>query len=478
MNRFLWLSLFSLFAFSLLAPGVAAQEPAITISATTIRNQFPSSLSFETEAISRDGEIIKAELVFYLDNLLGLDNLNRRQIEFEPGKKVTLAYTWDTDGITTPPFAPVVFYWVVTDSTGAKLQTEPQRVFYEDVRFRWKKLEDERISVWWYDKPKKFGRQVFALAQKAVERQRQLFGADLEHPIRIVIYGTLEDFQAWHGVPTEWAGGLGFPAFGITTQVVKGKRPDKAWLNDVIPHEISHLYFEQVAGNPAAPAPTWLNEGVAQYNEFQDQRWIVEEMREVAKEGQLIPLVTLTAGFGRSDETRVRLAYKESYSAVVYLIETYGQEGLARLLAAYKAGKAGDDAFEAALGVSMGQFDLDWAEWLGAPPGSLVTPTPWVYPTPEPPTPLPFYQKTRTPSPTRASVSSPTLTPSPSPTLTPIPSPTRPFTPSPTPTPLPSTALSQEIPLWLPLACCFGVLSILLALGGLLLIVLLARKAS
>jgi hypothetical protein len=123
-----------------------------------------------------------------------------------------------------------------------------------------------------------------------------------------------------------------------------------------------------------------LNEGVAQYNEFVDNSYALTSVENAVDRGELIILSSLAEGFGSYDEIRVRLAYAESLSAVNYLVETYGEGGLAAVLAAYREGHPTEEAFEVALGVPFSQFESDWASWLGVPEGEYITPTPWAMP--------------------------------------------------------------------------------------------------
>lgn len=78
----------------------------------------------------------------------------------------------------------------------------------------------------------------------------------------------------------------------------------------------------------------------------------MEEVNAAAKDGGLIPLSSLANGFGAFAEERVYLAYHEALSAVTYLVDSYGNEGLGTLLAAYKDGITTEEAFQLALGIS------------------------------------------------------------------------------------------------------------------------------
>ena len=407
----------------------------ITFTDTNVTIDFPASIAFESRASSAGPPIVKAQFIYYLDRYAAPDSTTRKNLEITPGQDVTLQYTWDTSDLTVVPWTPIVYRWRVTDAQGNAFETSPQRVDYADTRFDWQSRQNPQVIVLWHDKPEVFGDKVFEIARQAIAKQQQLFEVQLGIPIRIIVYNNLSEFNAWHSVALDWIGGEAFPDFGITTQIVTSPFPDNYWLNAVIPHEIAHLYLYQAAYNPASPLPVWLNEGIAQYSQFiqDDSEYLV---KKAVNDHKLIPLTSLADGFGQHDETRIRLAYAEALSAVTYLVNTYGESGLARLVAAYKAGKTTDEAFRDALGVDMGTFQQDWAEWLGAPRESMVTPTPWALPTFRPtPTLMTFHAKTTStptpPTPTAVDLT-PTATPTPTaaPTATPTPTSSAPAHPA------------------------------------------------
>ena len=443
----IWLTpiLFLLILF--VGTGVAFGEGGVTFAPTEIAIDFPRSITFDSRAVSDNADIVKAQFSYYLDRYGASDSTTRETIDIEPGKDVALHYKWDTSDSTIIPWAPIVYRWRVIDADGKIYESDPQKVFYKDTRFDWKERSGDNVIVLWHDKPDIFGEKVFEIAQKAIERQKKLFGISLAIPIRIIIYNSQNEFTDWHSVSLDWVGGEAFPDFGITTQIVTSKLPDPYWLNAVIPHEISHLYLYQAAYNPAAPVPVWLNEGIAQYNQFTDEG-TAYMVKKAAKSGDLIPLTSLAAGFGQHDEARIRLSYAEGLSAVKYLVKTYGEDGLARLMADYRKGLTTDEAFQDALGLSMGQFQQDWAESVGAPPGSMVTPTPWPMPT-FPPTPTPMRLVGKGKSPTPKSEPQPTATPLPQavvPTSTP-PAPIATSTPEPAATAAPPAESNGRAPI-------------------------------
>lgn len=375
---------------TLLLPPVApaaAQTAPITIGATRIDNAFPNTLTFETTAVSSAGEIVQAELIYSTQRNLASNVGVRAAAEIVPGTPAVVRYVLDSGGAAVPS-TPYLFKWRITDAAGNVAESPEELVRFDDTRYDWDVVENAQVSVWTHDRRAAFGEEVFDVANEAVARQRALFGEELTFPIYIIIYNDFEEFAEWQTVRREWVGGQAYPDLGITTQIVTDSIFMGSWLRDVIPHEISHLYFYQVSDNGAAPTPTWLNEGVAQYNEFHSSADAVQHARDAARNGRVLLLSTLESGFG-GDDARILLAYDTAVSAVAYLVETYGEGGMADLLRAYRAGYVTREAFPQALGVSYDAFQRGWLAWLGVSPDAFPTPTVIALPTFRPsPTPL------------------------------------------------------------------------------------------
>ncbi len=429
MSRTIRISLFLFVVAALFSGGISGVDTAyaqnsVRFSGQDVENRFPDELILRARVSSSAGEIVSAKFVYTNDSRYSSKSYSKKAVAVEPGTEVPLEYVLDTRDLTTPPMMPFTYYWDVVDADGEHYQSEPATVRYDDVRFDWQVLDNSDVGVWWHDRPASFGEAIFEIANTAIERQRELFQADLDYQMRIVIYNSSDEFAAWHSLAHDWVGGETFSNYGITTQIVEDSGYQSSWLNGVIPHEISHLYFAQVTHNPTTSVPVWLNEGLAQYNEFVDHQWELDQVRTAAKNGKIIPLSSLANGFGAFNEERIYLAYYESVSAVTYFVETYGGDSLGALLRAYKQGQPTDEAFRSAIGIGVGEFEAGWASWTGMS-GDYATNTPW---------PLPTFR----PSPTMRVLSAadpapPTGTPAPLPTERPSPTGTA---PAPTP-PLP-----------------------------------------
>ncbi len=302
-------------------PTTAAQE-AITFESFSTDNHFPTDLTFKTAVSSRAGKITRATLVFHLRNEFSSNSITRGEVEVSPANQLELNYVWDTSAGTIPG-AAVIYHWEVTDAAGNTAVSDEMTVRYEDTRYDWRRRENEAIAVWWHDRPDSFGERVFEIASEAVILQRDLFQADLDFQIRILIYNNFAEFAEWNGVVSEFIGGQAFPNQGVTAQIVSAYGSQERWLNDVVPHEVSHLYFAQVTFHRGSAPPTWLDEGVAQFNEFGAHQDTLRQVERAAKQDELLSLSKLERGFGFSNEARTRLAYAEALSAVTYLVEAH-----------------------------------------------------------------------------------------------------------------------------------------------------------
>ncbi len=362
----------------------ASAQSGVGFGAQTTENHFPNGLQFKIHAQSSSGKIVSARLSYRL----GSDPTPVTEaLPVEPDYIADLAYELN-DLRGEPPGLEVTNFWEVTLEDGSEIKSPEVTTLYDDNNYTWETLENEQIAVRWHDRPQALGQQVFDIARMAVKSQSDLFGASLDYQMHIIIYNNYDEFLAWNRVGIQNIGGQAFPELGITVQVVPDEESQNWWLYEVIPHEISHLYFYQVTRNPDSEPPMWLNEGVAQYNEFVDNGPALSQAEEVIWDGKLVPLESLSASFRLRDEEKLKTAYAESISAVTCLVETYGTEGLSELLADYKSGQDSPKAFSAALGVTPEEFQSGWLAWVGAPPELYpsathqITPVPTDLPTP------------------------------------------------------------------------------------------------
>ena len=139
--------------------------------------------------------------------------------------------------------------------------------------------------------------------------------------IRVVLYRK-EGFHEATGIG-HWAGGL----FDGTVRVpVEDIQKEKLDLERVLRHEIAHAFVSSAGG---AGVPGWLNEGLAQYLEYETlpaRAGRVKNARERLRGKQLLPLEQLQKSLAElSDDETIQLAYSEGLALVDAIDRNFGE---------------------------------------------------------------------------------------------------------------------------------------------------------
>ncbi|MBN2502779.1 MAG: hypothetical protein JXB38_18515 [Anaerolineales bacterium] len=349
---------FALSLFVCLTPGTVKAQDAITFGEPVIINNFPDSLTFQITVESTSGEINKAEFIFNEYGVEYPDSNRLRIIEVEPAQEITLEYTWDTTtGIY--PWSSVAYSWQARDSLGNFAQTEIETFIYEDTRFTWQRLEDDRAEVWWHDNDSSFGNQVLAIANTAIEEQGAFFQLELEEPIQAIIYNSYDEYNAWAREDAHRSSGMAYAGHNL----IFANTQNTTALEEILSHEIGHIYFHYYLGDKVYDVPVWLNEGIAQYLEPVNHSYVISWTQSQMQDDAWLSLFVLGSNHYFYGEDR-QLSYAEAYCAVLYMTETYGEQSILDLLDAYKEGKSTDKAFEAVFGLTLSEFEAEWLVWL------------------------------------------------------------------------------------------------------------------
>lgn len=347
---------------SLVSP-VAAEE-AISVVANNHQNEFPTQVKFGLEATS-SSDITKVTLYYKLQ---GSSVLTLAYPKFDQGKRIKTEYVWNTQSRYIPPGVEIRYYWVIEDASGNKLKTEQKSFTVEDVRFKWQKVGDDKITIYWYDGDTSFGKSLLGFAEKSLERTSQEIGATIQEPVKIYIYANNKDLLgALEPKAQEWTGGRSFSEIGIIALMVEPSASGLAWAERAVPHELNHVVVHQATANPYGDIPQWLSEGLAMHAEGPQEASYKRSLDEAIKSNHLISLKSLASNFP-ADGEQARLSYAESYSVVDFILRQYGREKMQQLLAVFKEGSDYDDALMAALGVDVAGLETAWRASLGLGP--------------------------------------------------------------------------------------------------------------
>jgi hypothetical protein len=361
----------------MVVPSVAAAEP--TFGAATATETFLESITVEQQAsLPNDVHRLEAYVRVGGSGVTFLADLPN------PGAgEHLLRYVHPTPSGSVYPNTRVQLGFRVTLENGQVADSPPATIRYEDTRFAWRVQEGNLVRVHWYAGTDRFGARALQIGEKAVKEASDLLGVTETDPIDYFIYADQTAFYDVLGPAIrENVGGIALPEIRTLFANIAPSDVDAGWVGIVVPHELTHLVFGTATKNSYHEPPHWMNEGLAVYLSEGFAADARADVEHAARAGEIMPLRALVGQFPTTAD-RFRLAYDESVSAIDYLIASFGQEALVKLIRSYADGVSDDAAFQAALGVDAAGFEAGWL-------GKLKIREPAPYgPLPAPPGPLP-----------------------------------------------------------------------------------------
>ena len=212
---------------------------------------------------------------------------------------------------------------------------------------------------------------VVALANQAMAAMTKRYQFTPKGPILIEIFPKHDDFAVRNvGLPG-MIGALG-ACFGrvVTMDSPKARPPGEFMWEGTLWHELAHVITLQMSNQRV---PRWLTEGISEYEETVARpewaRGMDVEFAGLLNHDKTIKLAELNASF--QDPRRINLAYFQASLLVAHIVDTYGDEGLHKLLRAYGQGLETDDAMRQAIGVGLGDMQAAFDRRMEAKYGKM-----------------------------------------------------------------------------------------------------------
>ncbi len=342
-----------------LSPGVVQAEGELAILSNNARMSFPASITFSISAESNE-DITDIRLLYTIERMEYARVVSEAYVMFTPDTLVSTEWLLDmrrTGGL--PPGSSLEYWWVLTDTGGNRVETEPATINIEDDRYEWQDITEGEVTLFWYQGDEVFAGELMGATQEALSRLAEETGAELENPVSIYIYANSTDLQGSMIYPQEWTGGVAFVRYGIIAIGISPTSMSIDWGKKVIAHELTHLVIEQVTFNPYNELPTWLDEGLAMNAEGELEPGFIATFNQAKEDDTLISVRSLSSPFSAYAGEAI-LAYAESYYIVKYLIDEYGRDKMFEMLNTFRHGSGYDEAL-----IKVYRFDMDGldAEW-------------------------------------------------------------------------------------------------------------------
>jgi len=171
-------------------------------------------------------------------------------------------------------------------------------------------------------------------------------------PIGVILY-TQDAFSDITRAPS-WAGALNDGRIRVPVQ---GLASVDTELSRVLKHELTHSFVAQktksacmgLAASCAIRAPTWIQEGLAQWMEGQRSGENAAALLQVCSTGHAIPLSLLEGSWMNMSGDTARYAYAWALANVEYIVQAGGMSDMERILDRIGAGIATEAALREVL---------------------------------------------------------------------------------------------------------------------------------
>jgi len=338
-------------------------DNGISVLDSSVEIHFPSELVFHLEAESH-ANIVDARLHYQVDKMNYAQVTSEAWPDFTPATRIKTSWTWDMRKVSLPPGATITYWWTIEDADGKTNGTSPSVVHFDDPNYNWQSLTDGELTLFWYEGNDSFAQELMGACEEGLARLTRNIGTYPEKPIKIYIYASAEDLRGAMVFPMEWTGGVAFTEFGIIAIGISPSTLD--WGKRALVHELTHLVVHQAIFSPYGKLPTWLDEGLAMYNEGGLEPYLDSYLQKAISEDKLLSVRSLCSPFSAEPE-KAYLSYAQSYSLVEYLLSDYGQDKMLNLLTLFKQGSTYDEALAEVYGFDIDVLDSRWRRRLISP---------------------------------------------------------------------------------------------------------------
>ncbi|MBI5031757.1 MAG: hypothetical protein HZB51_14610 [Chloroflexi bacterium] len=380
-------------------PAALAQSP-ISVSSNQATTSFPEWITFNVE-LKSDSPITRIVLEYGVDQLTCGQVVGKALPTFTSSTNVKTRWTWEMKQTgSEPPGATIWWRWQITTADGKQLLTDKKTLTWLDDWRKWQTVSGNQVNLHWYTGDKAFATELLNAALKAIADLGHTTGLKPEGTVEIYIYASSQDLRNAIFYAPGWTGGRAYSRQNI---VIIGIPPNSlTWGKQSIAHELTHVLFGRSTFSCLSDSPTWLSEGLAMYGQGGPDAESVLLFNAAVSNDKILSVRALSGNFSEASDV-ANLSYTESHSLVQFLISSYGQDKIMKLVNTLKNGTTIDSALQSVYGFDSDGLEDAWRTKIGAKPRRAAsnisaTKTPTLVPTYVPIAGLQI--PTRTPTPT------------------------------------------------------------------------------
>jgi hypothetical protein len=232
--------------------------------------------------------------------------------------------------------------------------------FFPSFSFSQPTLSTPRFDIYAHDE--NLAKEMKMILESSYQKISGFLADSLTQVVSVYLVDSDEEFRSLvgEGFP-DWGIGCAIPSQNLI--VLKSplhfdyQRP----LSELAAHELAHIFLGNLAKGVAIPR--WLDEGFAMH---QSQEWQMGQDIAVARAlltGSLLRLSQIES-VNAFRESKAQLAYTESFLAVSYLANEYGEGAIRELVDYLASGTNIDLAFLKTIGSNYLTFQLEFDNYI------------------------------------------------------------------------------------------------------------------
>lgn len=233
---------------------------------------------------------------------------------------------------------------------------------------KWEEYRARHFYIYSKDAPKDFIRSVEEAAEEYYDEITRNLGFtrykgwSFDDRAKIYIYADKEDYLS-SSKQAKWSHGVAY----AKEKVIRTFPSAHGFFDSTLPHELGHIIFREFIGY-RTPVPSWMDEGVAMYQE-KARRWGADKaVKKAIGEGRFMSIEALSLKrlTGSTEKEVVQLYYAEAASIVNYLINELGKPRFVKFCRKLKDGQPFYQAFFSVYQrfKTMKDFNKRWLEYL------------------------------------------------------------------------------------------------------------------